>query len=279
MKTMGKGTAWLALSVILLAVSTRGEEQKPAPAPNEAQAEAAQPAAPGGASVDMAELALEGRAVRGRVVFENDQVIRLESPDGGVIGYPKESIGGLRRFTLSRGAYEEEHGDYCRQHARQAEDALSEFAKARQAYQTAMAYAASDADRLRLKAKLEAVAAERDEWQADEARKAQIEKMRQEAELIKLEKQLTQEKLAAFRQQEEDLRRLQVAFRDSQLQMQQFANAIADLARRMDALERYMDDLERRQAVFITNTVFLDLKRAHSDLQREVERLEREVRK
>ena len=227
----------------------------------------------------MVEVSLDGKKLAGRLISEDDQQVRVEPFGAGVIGYRKANLAGVRRFTLSRGSYYEQYGDYYRDHAWKAEDAPGEFINARLAYEKAYVYAESSESRARLGAKVQAVSADREEWQREAARKAELEKLHQEAELAKVQRELTAEKLAAFQRQDLIIRDLQIALRDAQQRLGFLANALADADRRIADIQRDLEGMDRLEAVFVTNAVFLDLKREHMALQREVDRLGRSMQR
>jgi len=278
---------WLAGAVLLGGAALAGAAEqeaadKPTPPPGTQEAVSAEaaglPTEPDGA-VPMVELSLEGTTVRGRLISETDQVIRVEPFGGGTIGYRKDAVGSLRRFSVTGEAYYEEYGDYWHERAWTAEDAPAAFIRARQALQKALLRVRHEEARARLNAKLQAIAADREEWQKEALRKAELDAVRRQAELAELEKELTQEKIAALKRQDQEIQRLQVALGETQRQTQHLLNVVVDIGRRLDRLEDDVDRIDRLDAVFITHSVFLDLKREHLQLKREVERLEQAVRK
>ena len=256
------------------AAPTKGETPPPREGAPSAKSQATEEAPPGAAlpaAIGMVELPLEGKKVVGRVIFEDEQTIRVEPFGAGVIGYRKDVMGAIRRFTLSREAYYAEYGDYYHDRAWSVEDALAEFNKARQAYGKALAYAASDEERARLKTKLDSVLADQDAWQTEAIRKADVEKARQQAELVKLERQMTEEKLAAFRRQDQTIRELQTAMAEMQRRTQFLLNTMQDVDRRIQALERNLAMIDR------VNAAFLDLRQSLIDLKARVDRLEHPI--
>jgi len=285
-RTWKKGS-WLAALALLSAAGlmvraeqAASDERAAAPATREAVSAApTEPLPEPAGAVPMVEFALEGTKVRGRLISETDQLIRVEPLGGGTIGYRKDAVGDLRRFSLSGEAYHEEYGDYWHERAWTADDPSAEFAKARQALQKALLYAGSDDARARLNAKLQAVSADREEWQKEALRKAEVEAARQQADLARAQKELTQERLAALKRQEQDIQRIQAALGETQRQIQHLLNVAVDVGRRLDRLEEDMDRLDRLDTIFITQSVFLDLKRAHLELKRQVDRLEQMIRR
>jgi hypothetical protein len=246
--------ACLVLAVFSPGFARGGEEAPPAAAPAD--------------GIEMAEITLDGRTVRGRVVAETEEMIRLESFDG-TVGYRKGNVTDLRRFTLSTAAYYEERGDHYHERAWEAEDPPAAFGRARRAYERALAHAREPDLRGRIEAKLASLSAEREEYHAEALRRQELARARQEAELIELEKQLTQEKLLALQRQEQQIRDLAAAYR----QVHQELRIALD---RLDRIERDIVDLEDDlDDIFIRHSVFLDLKRSHLRLEREVRRLER----
>jgi hypothetical protein len=226
--------------------------------------------APSSERVQMAEIVLDGQTVRGRVLADTDELIRLESLHG-TIGYRKDSISELRRFTVSRTAYYEERGDHHHERAWDAEDPADAFIHARRAYQQALAHAQDAVDRDRIEAKLEGVASEREQYHQEALRRQEVARARQEAALIELEKQLTEEKLRALRRQEQEIRELATAYRQVHQELLIALDRLDRIERDIAELEDDLDD------IFIRHSVFLDLKRSHLRLERVVRRLERSL--
>ena len=91
----------------------------------------------------MVELRLDGRTVQGRLVFENDDVVRVESLGRGVIGYERASIRDMRRFAIPESAFYEQQGDYVHDRAGRGES-LKSLKSARRFYEKALLAAATD---------------------------------------------------------------------------------------------------------------------------------------
>ena len=281
-----KASAWLVLALASLALGAGEPTAQPAAQPTaepaaapkaEKPAEPAAEVAEPGRTVQMVELMLPGRTVEGRLVFEDDALVRVEAIGSGVIGYARGSIRDLRRFTISASAFQERHGDHYHGRAWEAEDAPAEFARARQAYQRALLAAETDEDRARLKSKLDVLAADRDEWQQEALRAQQLDLARHEVELAVLEKELTREKISALQRQEQELQALRAAVQRMQTDGQVLARMVEALQADLLNLEDEVDDLDDLDNLFVRTNVFVDLRREHERLEREVQRISRNV--
>ncbi|MHC4592658.1 MAG: hypothetical protein ACYS8L_08195 [Planctomycetota bacterium] len=276
---MVAGTTFVLAAVLLWAamasVTAFAEEEAPPPAAEAPEAEVA----PAEGVVEMVELTLEGRKVRGRVVFEDDELLRVERLGAGVIGYRKELVKEVKRFTMSPEAYLEQIGDHHHAGAWDSEDSPAPFIKARQAYQRALAQSTGTQDRARLSAKLEALAADRVEWQKEALRREEIRQARHETELIKVETEVARQKLDALKRQEEQIQQLWAALRQMEQHRAYVLAALDDFGRALEDLEEDVDRLRHLDRIYIRNTVFLDLKRSHMDLRRQVDRLTQRLSK
>ncbi|MFO7958358.1 MAG: hypothetical protein R6X33_14825 [Candidatus Brocadiia bacterium] len=232
----------------------------------------------GADEVQMVELNFGERRVVGRLIMETHNMIRLESPAGGAIGYDKGTIESIRRYTVPAYQYHERLGDAVRDRAWSA-DAPDRFIEARRAYRRALELARKAEDRQRLEHKLENLTEERQEWQREALRREELRKAAAEADLTELEKELAEERLATLQRHEQILQQMQRFIQDMQEENRDIRYAIDNLQRRVVELEDDVDDLERRNNVFITSRVFLDLRSSHRRLERKVERLERDMRR
>jgi hypothetical protein len=281
MEAVGLATALLAIFSLLASQPETGV--KPSESPPAQQQEPpgppAEPAAEAQGSIAMAEVTLDSSTVRGRVLSETDDTIKLETFGSGVIGYRKSSVSSIRHLTLTPVAYYEEVGDFHHRRAWQVEEGATEFVQARQAYVTAQDQSTTAQERDRIRAKLDLLSQDREEWQKEALRKAALRKAEQEVELAKVQKDIAKEQLAGLHQQDQKIRELQVAVRDLQDQATRISVVIDQLGIRMDDLKDNVDRLGRLDRVFVTQNVFLDLQRAQQDLKRDVDRLQRQVEK
>lgn len=282
MKAVRSSLFWPAMLLLLVCVGLVVAQEAPAagePPPSDAEGPpaGAEPLVDSAGNVEMVEITLDRRKIRGRLLDEDEGAIRIEGLGGGVIGYRKDRIRDLRRFRIPLSAYYEGRGQFHHERAWQVEDGPPEFIKARQALQKALAHAVSEKDRTRLAARLEALAADREEWQREAVRREEIKKAQHEAELVKLEKELAEEKLDGVRRHEQDIRELQDSLRRMQQQTRSFVTLVEDLNRKVRDIEDDLDRFFGAQRTFITYGIFVDLQRSHEQLRREVDRLERKV--
>jgi hypothetical protein len=255
-----------------LSLGAAEEEAQPAVG----QADVAEPLGPN--EVQMVELDFGERRVTGRLIMETENMIRVESPAGGAIGYDKGTIESIRRYVLPAHLYHERLGDSARDRA-WSDEAPDRFLEARRAYRRALELARAPEDRQRLEHKLENLTEERQEWQREALRREELRKAAAEADLTELEKELAEERLATLQRHEQILEQMQRVIQDMQEENRDIRYAIDNLHRHVEELEDDVDDLERRDNVFITSRVFLDLRSSHRRLERKVERLERDMRR
>jgi len=202
-----------------------------------------------GREVKMAEFLMRGGIVRGKIIYEDDDIIKIQRLGAGEIGYDKALIEELRRYTLSRSEYNEILGDHYADKTWDFEDDETEFLLARRAYQRALAGALDEKARDRLQKKLENILAERNEWQEEAIRRLQLQKVEDEAEAARLQKELTKKNLEAA---------------------DKFGELAEKLQERVGRLESNSDLLARK---------IRDIGRVVSDMRRDIERLEDEVRR
>ena len=273
-----KARVWVVLALASLTLAAaKPAAEKPAQPQEEAAVEPVAEVAEPGKLVQMVELALPGRTVKGRLVFENEEIIRVEAIGAGVIGYARGTIREIRRYTVSESAFHEQYGDYYHGRVWGADDGPAEFARARQAYQRALLAAGTDDDRARLEAKLDILTADRDEWQKEALRAQQLELGVHEIDLAILEKQLTKERIEALKNQEQELQALRAAVQRMQTDGQILTRMVEDLRADLVDLEDEVDDLNDLDNFYVRTNVFVDLRRAHERLERDVQRMERSM--
>jgi len=253
-----------------------GQEGAAAPPAGEVAAEALeeledQP----GDTVPMVEVPVGKSTVRGRLLSETDEMIKIESLGRGIIGYRKEGMAEIKRFDVTAADYYTRLGDFHHERAWRVEDGAEEFLKSRQAYLRALSAGPAAAEEQSIRAKLELLSDDRDEWQKEALRKAELEKAQHEVELMKIRQEVAREQLKTAVEQQAQIQALGNAMHELQDQMARLVAFVDKLSIDVEDLEDEVDDLDRRRRVYITNTVFMDLKRAHDSLEREVRRLER----
>lgn len=219
--------------------------------------------------VPVVELQLSGRTVRGRLMAESDDALRVEAPGAGTIGYSKESVQDVRRFTVPAHDYLEQVGDHYAERMWDSPDAPSLFARARRAYAEAHDRAPTPGAQERLEEKVARLEAEREAWQQEKLRRDELARAEAETEAARLGRELAERKLAS-------LERVQQQLADQQQLMQRLTSELAQLsaeargmsrdlallARQMDYLEDEVEELAHLDRIFVTHHVFYDLRRA-----------------
>ena len=109
-------------------------------------------------------------------------------------------------------------------------------------------------------------------------RAQELERARHQTQLARLETQLTEEKIKALRRQEQELQALRTVVRRMETDSRLLLRMVEDLEADVRELEDDIDDVRNRDNVFIRTSVFVDLRRSHERLEREVQRIERLVK-
>ena len=258
----------LVASVVLAAVPA---DQQGAAAPAAAAPQAAVPdvaiglpAEPTAAPVAMVELTFtDGKTVTGRLLKEDDQAVQVSAlgGGGGSIGYQRATIRSIRRFTMSASQFAEQAADLLAGQLWKVVDAPGTFVKAREQYRAAMALAPAAEDRDRLQAKLDSLEHEREAWQAETLRRSEVQKAKDEAELVRLQKDLTQQQLAALQAYELRLRQVEQNVRQTMLAIIE----LQDTSTRMGQNLNDLNNLQRNNPVFVPYPVYVDVRRPHDD--------------
>ncbi|MFO8006973.1 MAG: hypothetical protein R6V05_04470 [Candidatus Brocadiia bacterium] len=271
MKHARTSLAALAAAFILLTGAVLGQETAETEQPPETAGAALEEPAE---TVQMVEVVLENRVVRGRLLNETEESVRLQALAGWTSTYRKEAVQELRRFSLPAHAYYRELAQYYQEQAWDAEDPPSVFLQARRAYRRALQHAESAEVRERLRRQLDQLEADRNEWQQEMLRRQEARKARHEAEMARIEKELARERLESLRRQEELIERLGRAVQQVQESNLRITRALEELDRRLAELEDEVDDLDYRRRHFVRHTVFVDLRRDYQRLEARVDRLE-----
>ncbi len=229
-------------------------------------------------TVPMAEILVKDRRIRGRIVLETETSLRIDPPARSPVAYPLDSVQDIQRFTLPAHEYYEEVGDAWRDEAWEAQDPPEAFMRARRAYRKALERAPNAGDRERLRARLETIAAERDEWQQEALKEQQLRKAAHEADAARIEKELAQERLASVRRQEQVLEELKASLGQTEDRLRRLEYFAREVTREIEDLEKDIDRLYSRHRTYVRTTVFLDLKREHQEVEERLERLERALR-
>ena len=269
-----KARMWVVLALAALTVAAAPVAEPRIETVADPVADAAEVAAPGD-MVPMIELVLPGRTVRGRLVREDEDLIRVQAVGTGVIGYARATVREMRRFSVTKGAFAEMEGDYHHKIAWDADDGPAEFVRARQAYQRALVAADTDGDRARVQAKLELLAGDRREWQQEALRAQELAIGLHEIEIAALETQLTRQKLEMLQRQAQDIEALKAAIQQIQADGQLLTRMVKELEADLIDLEEEVDDLDDLDNFYVRTNVFHDLRRSHERLEREVQRINR----
>jgi hypothetical protein len=225
------------------------------------------------ARIPMAEIRLERKVVVGRIVHEDDEMIRVEPIGMGAIGYRKDTLQELRRFSLSPSAFAERAGDYCLEQAPGSNDALAEFAKASAAYQKALILTQDPDDVERLNRKLAAVTAGRQDWHDAEMQRQEVTRAQAETELLEVEKQLAAGKLAMLEQQERALQQLGQVVTQIDQQVKFLTAAVDQMNRHVTALAGQVEEMRNDALDLDRNADFRDLRASVNRLRRDVDYL------
>ncbi len=232
------------------------------------------PAAP--RPVAMAELTLDdGTSVTGRLAKEDEQTVQVTSFAGSTIGYARTHIESVRHFSLPAEAFAEQAGDYQAGQLWRAADGPGAYVKARDQYVQAMLLAATAEDRDRIEAKTALLEKEREALQAEAMRKAQAQKAADEADALRLQKQLTQQQMAALQalaprlqQLEQGLRQTNQAVVATQNAATGNAQALNDLAAQLSAIRNELTTLEYN-IIYVPYPVYNDGRRRGNDSGRD----------
>jgi galactokinase len=227
----------------------------------------------------MARFRLKRQQVEGRLVAEDDTIIRVATPAGGTTAYLREEIEDLELFAIGARQWHERVGDYHQERAWEVEEPVPELNRARRAYQRGLLYATEPDEEELLKSKLEMLAADRRELQQERLRHVELQEAREKAELVRLERQLTEARLEALAEQRAEIAQLGRLMQENQRRMALLDQRIELLDRRVEELDDDVDRLRRFDfdVHFVRRSPFLRLKRDVERLEREVGRLEREA--
>lgn len=214
------------------------------------------------APVPMVELTFaDGKTLTGRLLKEDDQTVHVTALGGGSIGYQRATIRSIRRFTMSASQFAEQAGDLLAGQLWKVVDAPGTFVKAREQYRAAMALAPAVEDRDRLQAKLDSLEHEREAWQAETLRRLEVQKATDEAELVRLQKNLTQQQLAALQAYELRLRQVEQDARQAKLAILELQDASTRMGQNLNDL----NNLQRNNPIFVPYPVYVDVRRPHDD--------------
>jgi hypothetical protein len=269
------GVAMLAAALVVSVVLAAEQQEGPAAASGTAAPEAAVPEVVVGlppgqapAPVPMVELTFEGgKTVTGRLIREDAQVVQITSLGGSSMGYPRALVQGVRRFSLSPADYSEQAGDFLAGQIWTAKEGSGVYVKAREQYQAALLLAAADQDRGRVQARVAALERERDALQAEALRQQDLQKARDEADLVRLQQKLTQEQLAAMQTFEPRLKQVEQGLNQTKLAIVALQDAANNISRTLDdqgrQLARMQDDLTilESNVVYVPYPVYTDPRR------------------
>jgi hypothetical protein len=229
-----------------------------------AAAEDAQP-------VRMVELTLkDGSTVNGRLVKEDDQTVQVTLPAGSSIGYARSSIQTERDYTLSAGAFAEQAGDYAAGQMWKSSDGAAAYTKARDQYQDALLLAATAEDRARVQTKVADLEKEREDQNAEAVRERELQKAKDEADLVKLQQTQVQQQMAALQTLSPRLQQLEQGLRQTNQAIVVLQNAVASSGAALDTLSRQIASLQSdvsnlQYSVYYAPYIIAPDRRSHDD--------------
>ncbi len=204
---------------------------------------------------------------RGRVVYEDEDVVLLEKPSGASVRYQKDRLSDVKRFVLSLSDYWEEIGDYHMGRIWEHTDSLQDYHKARSAYLKSLGYEDEDA----VKLKLGRLEAERDYLQRELIRQQEVAKAEHEAEKARLEKERLEAKLKPMPEFERTVKDYTENLREVRYILRDVTQNIERLQRDLDRLKGRVTDLSYR------NRVIIHLRRDYDSLKETIERLQKSL--
>ena len=255
--------ALLALAPVLSQETPEGKAQSPA-----------EVSAPEGGNIPMARIVMGRKHITGRIVFENNKIIRIEHVDGGVAGYEKQKVKEIQRDSLDPAIYYEQVGDFYASRLWDLLDDLNDFAQAHQAYRRALSHETSQETRDRILKKNERLNLERQQWHHEELRRIAVRKAQEEAELVRVQRQLVEKQLQTAGETARSLERLQGRVAALEAHLRDMARRHGHLREIVDDLDDAVDDLRRRRRYYVTHSLYLDLRRKVMEIQRQVTSLE-----
>ena len=271
----GEGTVVLVLAVLVCGLVLG---QQPAAVEDEAPAVGVQAEAEEAVSrgIKMADFSIRGRLVRGRITHEDDKTIKIEQIGAGEIGYDKALIADLKRYALSRSEYNEMLGDFYADKTWDFKDDEDDFVQARRSYEKALAGALEEGAEERLQNKIGHILKERNEWQQEAIMRVELQKAEDEAEAARLQKELTQKNLDAADRFGELADKLQGRVGRLESNADLLARELRDVNRVISDMRRDIERLE--DDVRAPTVVIYSLRRSFDSLTSRVDSLERQIR-
>jgi len=233
--------AMLGVAAVCAAAQNAADvpEAEPAVPPEASEGEAAAGAAE--ERVEMVRFVLGRKAVEGRLVMEDETVLRVEGLDGTVVGYEKATLRDVQRYDLRASRYHEKMGDYYVGRLWDFEDDLTDFARARREYRRAL----SIADTAAVRQKLADLQREREEWQQELLRRKAVEQAEARVEAAVLEKEMLQQQLQSQQEVADELERHALLLEELEGRIERLEDSsrlarerLADLRRDVERLER-----------------------------------------
>jgi len=225
--------AWLTAAVLLIP-SLRAAPEGPTAAGEPQPARAEPPTVP------VVRFALGKTIVRGKVVGEDDQMLRVEGLDGSVIGYSKDTVRDIERAPMPAAQYHEMVGDYFLERASLAQGTPDDFVRARRAYQKSLSLRPTP----EVTDKLAQVAGEREEWQREALRRKELEEAQARIELVKLQKETLEKELALQRETLAAVQEQARTLAQAQRRMDELARAVAFIQAQNRELQLKLRDME-----------------------------------
>jgi archaellum component FlaC len=275
--TPGVVVVLVALLASAVLGATPRRPQVPAPA-----LPAALPADQAAAPVLMVELDFaDGSRVTGRLAAEDADTISVTALDGSTTAYRRASVKQVQRYTIPAADYAEQAGDYLARRFWRAENPPDTYVQAREQYEAALTLNEAAKDHRRLVEKLEALEKDRQAWQTEMVRRAEVKNAQDQAELTRLESEVARQRLTTLKdheqrlqQQEAQIRQMNTTLTALQQQADAADTAVNGLDSNVTQLSQAVDTLDQQAQSFVTQATFNELRSFCDNLATDVQRLQ-----
>lgn len=187
--------------------------------------------------VVIVKLEVKGRTIKGKLVSENEKLIKIQKLGSGEIGYSRTLVDKVERQTVTKDVYYEMVGDYYANRTWDFQNDLEDFIQARKNYARALAHAGSDERKEELREKYEQIKEQRKEWEKEKLKQEVLRKAEEEAEIAELEKEMKLKELDDIRSYQLRIRQLE----DMVAQLSGEVRYLRSLLRDVDDDLRYRD--------------------------------------